>query len=324
MAVLHITNGDEAVKTLQGATIEGTFLPWRDVLHEGPVPAGLALEAISRVRATFIAEQGWGVFSEVLAQFRERDTTLAGWRRFSDITLWFEYDLYDQLQFIQILAWFAEQHQTTLPVFLVQTNECITRYTTDQLQELFALRQEIQPGHLSIALEAWQAFRNATPTVLEDYLNRKQYEIDTFFPHLRKSLQRHLEQFPSVQNGLARSEHRILACIADGIHSVQEILRQINNETTDVLMLTDLALNSCLKALAAGPTPAVVFDGTTVRLTVTGEALLDNTADNIAIRGIDRWLGGVHLCASMPLWRWDTQKNYLVQDPVFPQPESVG
>lgn len=321
MAVLHITNGDEAVKTLQSATIEGTFLPWRDVLHEGPVPAGLALEALSRVRARFIAEQGWGIFSEVLAQFRERDATLTGWRRFSDITLWFEYDLYDQLQLIQILAWFAEQHQTILPVFLIQTSECITRYTTDQLQELFALRQEIQSGHLSIALEAWQAFCNATPTVLEDYLHRKQYEIDTFFPHLRKSLQRHLEQFPSVQNGLARSEHRILACIADGIHSPQEILRLLNEETADVLMLTDLALSSYLKALATGQTPVVMFDGATVHLTVTGQALLDNTADNIALRGIDRWLGGVYLSASMPLWRWDIQKNYLVQDTAFPQPE---
>jgi hypothetical protein len=34
---LHVTNGDATVPGLRGTGIAGPILPWRDVLHEGPV-----------------------------------------------------------------------------------------------------------------------------------------------------------------------------------------------------------------------------------------------------------------------------------------------
>lgn len=313
MSRLHITNGDEAVRALAGAGMEGTFLPWRDVLHDGPVP-DVPPEELSRIRAQYIANRGWGAFGDVLAQFRERDATLAGWRRYSDITLWFEYDLYDQLQLVQVLAWFAAQKANALPIFLIQTSEFITRYTTAQLEELFALRQELQPGHLATALDVWRAFCNATPTAVEEYLQRKQYEIDTWFPYLRRSLQRHLEQFPSTFNGLSRSEHRILACIANGAGSLQDVQKRLNAETDDVFLLTDLTITSCVAAFSAGKTPAVAGGDGSLHITDTGRALLNNTADAIALWGIDRWLGGVHLSAATPLWRWNPDRQGLQQD----------
>ena len=58
--ILNITNGDSAVNIMKQAGVPGAFLPWRDVLHDGPVPAGLSLEDLSMVRASFIANRGWG------------------------------------------------------------------------------------------------------------------------------------------------------------------------------------------------------------------------------------------------------------------------
>jgi len=49
--ILNITNGDCTVKLMAAAGIPGVILPWRDVLHDGPVPAGLSLEQLSAVRA---------------------------------------------------------------------------------------------------------------------------------------------------------------------------------------------------------------------------------------------------------------------------------
>ncbi len=42
-SILNITNGDSAVELMRKAGISGEYLPWRDVLHDGPVPAGLSL-----------------------------------------------------------------------------------------------------------------------------------------------------------------------------------------------------------------------------------------------------------------------------------------
>ena len=40
---------------------------------------------------------------------------------------------------------------------------------------------------------------------------------------------------------------------------------------------------------------------------------LRGTANFVALNGIDRWLGGVHL-SDTNLWRWDEQKKEIVRD----------
>ena len=106
---LHITNGDSAVALMKAAGFEGDILPWRDVLHDGPVPLGLDLEALSRVRADFIADRGWAVRETVHRGFAERDDALRRWNQYGKVTLWFEHDLYDQLQILQLLDFFARE-----------------------------------------------------------------------------------------------------------------------------------------------------------------------------------------------------------------------
>lgn len=68
--VLNITNGDSAVSRLTEADVPGDFLPWRDVLHEGPVPAGLNLDALSDVRARYITSQGSGSAGDIHNSFQ--------------------------------------------------------------------------------------------------------------------------------------------------------------------------------------------------------------------------------------------------------------
>ena len=96
--ILNITNGDCAVEIMSSASLPGRYLPWRDILHEGPVPAGLTLEALSDVRAAAIAGRGWGDGEAIRTSFAERDAILRNAGHYQKIRLWFEHDLYDQLQ----------------------------------------------------------------------------------------------------------------------------------------------------------------------------------------------------------------------------------
>src|SRR5262249_18538276 len=92
---LHVTNGDSAAATLRETGLVGDRLVvWRDVLPEGPVPA-VDDARLRAVRAEFL-----GADPRDLA---ERDGALAAGRD-GDYVLWFEADLYDQLQLVQILA----------------------------------------------------------------------------------------------------------------------------------------------------------------------------------------------------------------------------
>jgi hypothetical protein len=78
--------------------------------------------------------------------------------------------------------------------------------------------------------------------------------------------------------------------------------------------------------LAAGPHPLLLLDPpgrpvqrtTGVRLTSTGALVLAGQADQIALNGIDRWIGGVHLQGHHVPWRWDDGTETLVHLPAQP------
>ena len=67
------------------------------------------------------------------------------------------------------------------------------------------------------------------------------------------------------------------------------------------------ARNAWPEAAATWQDPAWRHDevsAPTLALTRDGESVLAGEADLVALNGIDRWLGGVHVTTNS-LWRWD-------------------
>jgi hypothetical protein len=198
--LLHITNGDCAVAVLS-QVVQGPILPWRDVLHEGPVRAGLSLEALSSERARFIADCGWGSLSEVQSQFEARDAVFRGAGQHDEIVLWFEHDLYDQLQLIQVLDGLAGLRGP--PISLICEAEYLGNMAPERAAELFVLRNPLVRRHFQEAQAAWAAFRSPDPGKLENLRT-------TSLPFLAAAIRRHLEEFPWTTDGLSRTERQVL------------------------------------------------------------------------------------------------------------------
>ena len=217
--ILHVTNGDVVAELIRQCGLPGEVLPWRDALHDGPVPGGLSLQELSRVRARFVAEQlESGPYERVAREFEARDERLKAFRRCREVTLWFEHDLYDQLQLIQLLHWFALRDAAATRLCLI----CIGEYsgvkpfhglgqlTPQQLAGLHDTRHELSGAELTLGDRAWNAFSSARPLQLQELLR----EDVSPLPFLRAALLRHFEQFPSTRDGLARSERQILETLA--------------------------------------------------------------------------------------------------------------
>ena len=105
---LHVTNGDVLAQRLSALRIPGIILPWREILHEGPVPTYASFDEKGRrdfnaERAAYIVQQGWGTLEEVVFDMDQRDNLILN-RSWSEVILWFERDLYDQLSLAQILT----------------------------------------------------------------------------------------------------------------------------------------------------------------------------------------------------------------------------
>src|SRR5918998_4944111 len=89
---------------MERAGLAGDLLAWRDVLHEGPVPP-YSPDELRRVRAEYLATLGGGEPTAVEDELRARDERLAdAIASLEPVVLWFEHDLYDQLQLLQILS----------------------------------------------------------------------------------------------------------------------------------------------------------------------------------------------------------------------------
>jgi hypothetical protein len=73
--------------------------------------------------------------------------------------------------------------------------------------------------------------------------------------------------------------------------------------------------------MAAGPDPLLRPDppgrtlelATSVHLTGSGERVLAGEADQVALNGIDRWIGGVHLEGHHVPWRWDDGTETIIR-----------
>jgi len=105
--MLHVTNGDVAAARMREGGLTGTFLAWLDVLHEGPVPATESLARLTRIRASYLTQAGYGTELRIRDQLRARDAHLGCATEHDEVVLWFEHDLCDQLQLLQVLDWFA-------------------------------------------------------------------------------------------------------------------------------------------------------------------------------------------------------------------------
>lgn len=317
--MLHITNGDSVVGTFRQVRFPGAYLPWRDVLHDGPVPQTATLSELSDVRAKALASFGWGDYEDMRSGFAARDKVLEDSGKHEEIVLWFEHDLYDQLQLLQLLDWFSSNGNGSSKLSLIQINSYpgvkpfygLGQLSGPQLARLFPTRTTVTSAHLTAAREAWQAFRSADPGALLELTERveqKSYAL----PFLAKALQRFLQEYPWTIDGLSRIERQILQAVGTRRRKQQEIyFESSKHEETP---WGDASVYLRVNGLASGPNPALVeVHKNEYAVTDAGQKLLEGKTDWIALSGgIDRWLGGVHLNGQQPQWRWDDSNKTLV------------
>jgi hypothetical protein len=327
--LLHVTNGESAGTTLRQTTIGGAVLPWQDVLHEGPVPA-VPRDELLRIRARFLAECGWGDEEVLLASLTLRDQRLLDALRDGvPVVLWFEHDLYDQLQLLDILA-LARTEQGVPELIVVDSfpgRPAFTglgELTARELQSLWPSRAPALPAALDMATEAWAALREPDPTAVAELAQREIPEL----PFLAAALQRLLEELPAPGDGLSGTERRALRALAAGAHSPPAAFLAAQELETAPFLGDDWFYRT-LSALGHGesrlvestegsplPPPPPLGDTRRyaelpLRLTRAGEATLRGEADRIELLGIDRWIGGTHVTPAT-VWRWNAAERKLV------------
>jgi hypothetical protein len=313
---LIITNGDSATARLRDAGIDAELLPWRDILHDGPVPGGLELAELSRIRSQYLAGEFDLPSAQVGGGFRDRDATVRNHARHQRIELWFEHDLVDQLQLIQLLDFFGDEERTER-ISLVQADDYLGLQSADALRALEGARRAVTLEQFGVASQAWAAFTAETP----ETLGVLAFTEEPALPYLAPALRRLLQELPATGSGLALTEQRILAALADGPCKIGQMF-EITQAQEAARFLGDSPFFQRIDGLAFAATPLIegvpfaskrigggreraeywTYAGSTISLTEAGRAALADRFDHARENNIDRWLGGTHITPEAP-WR---------------------
>jgi hypothetical protein len=294
--MLHVTNGESV--SIPQSGLPGQVVYWNDILHDGPVPLGLPLQELSRVRERFIADFLAVPLAEV--SFARRDEALIHFRDHEEVVLWFEHDLFDQLQLIQILDWFSHQDPAPTRVSLISVDSYLGPKRPEQLVPLFEIRHAVTAAEFKTAQTAWTAFCSPEPGGLRELLGADTSAL----PFLRQALLRHLQQFPALHNGLSRTERQILDLAEFGLHEFRELFPAAQ-KLEESIWMGDSTFRQYLQGLARARQPLMRPRNGGFEITSFGRLVLAGEEDHVRVNGIDRWLGGVHLHEGEPVWRWD-------------------
>jgi hypothetical protein len=321
---LHVSNGDAT--DVPGTGLARRVIYWRDVLHEGPVP-DVAPAELRQVRAGFLASHFNVDRDGTIRQFTERDHAVEA-NRDGQYVLWFEADLYDQLQITEVLARLAALRVPAEHVTLICIGEHpgiahfggLGELTTGQLRELPHTNAcaRLTPAAFDLAVQAWAAFRAPAPERLQAIAATRLGELR----FLGEAFDRLSREYPATRDGLSLTERRVMAAIADGASPAgPACVRAMARETRPYM--GDSTYFHRMDQMARGPHPLLRLDPpgrpvertTVVDLTDTGARVLAGQADQIALNGIDRWIGGVHLRGHHVPWRWDDGTEAIVHRP---------
>ncbi len=316
--VLHVTNGDIAADLIREAGIQGDVTLSADVLHEGPAPAGLLPERWRKVRARYLAECGYADYDRGLADLTKWDHKLESYDNYDEVVLWFEHDLFDQLQLLRLLDWFGARDPNFIArrrLSLINTGEFLGDLTPEQMDSLFPERKPVTDQQVFLARHAWRAFCSPEPIGVEVALRRD----TSVLPFLADALRRHLEEFPWTRDGLSRTERQALLGLDAGFETFESLFRAVQALERSPYQ-GDTSFFQCLKGLASPPMPLIRLEGgpggsirnQRISLTATGRDVLAGREDWVRLHGIDRWLGGVHLHGRQAQWRWDSERSRLL------------
>lgn len=210
---LHITNGDNFTQRLQSLKLKGDIITWREMLCEGKTETNVGSESFWKTRFDFLhknynVSKSWFV-EKTLKEYR----SLCNHKQQDQIILWFEYDLFCQINMLAVISWLKTHRRHAEISLICSGNEDTTdklyglsELSDEQLMNRYEKRTALSQDDIEYADYVWQLYCSDNPIRLENLSDFENYQFD----YLSDALVAHLKRFPTIKNGLNEQENRIL------------------------------------------------------------------------------------------------------------------
>lgn len=256
---MHVANGHCTTRLIEAAGLPGRTSIWADALYDGPVP-NVGDEQLVRVRAEFIADGLDVSVDAVEADLKQWRAIIDNDDRYDELVLWFEHDLFDQLNLIQLLTRIGRDRPIRRPVSLVSIDRYpghpnfkgLGQLSAADIAGLFNTRRPITPQQFALAAVAWDAFRSGSRARIESLLQ----DDTSALPYLAAALRRHLDEAATERGGLTRSERRLIEQLKRGSLDIHAAFNGMHEGET-AYFITDWSFWAMVQGLA-DRSPALV------------------------------------------------------------------
>ena len=217
-SLLHITNGDNFTQRLKNLNLDGDVITWREMLCEGKTLPTVGTESFWKTRFEFLnknykVSKSWFI-EKTLKEYR----SLCNHKQQDHIVLWFEYDLFCQVNMLAVISWLLN-HRKYAEISLVcsgkeddsDTMYSLSQLSDEQLLSLYKNKKILNQDDTEYADYVWQLYCSNNPMRLENLTDFKNYQFD----YLGDAIKTHLKRFPSIANGLNQMENTILRLAMD-------------------------------------------------------------------------------------------------------------
>tara|TARA_R110002050_G_scaffold233063_2_gene368740 strand:- start:10377 stop:11318 length:942 start_codon:yes stop_codon:yes gene_type:complete len=212
---LHITNGTSLTNILNELKVAGDKLTWQEMLCEGPTTEQVYSEKFIELRKSFF--NSYYDIDLDLSEIEEELDKLNHINSYSEIVLWFEYDLFCHINLIAVIS-LIQQKKITLPLYLVTSGRVQGSKNLKGLSELnpgnllkhYRDKVKLTPEDIDLAKTIWNIYCGKDHNLLKPYIVKS-----SSFVYLNSCLKAHLERFPNSKDGLSNIERNILEIIKD-------------------------------------------------------------------------------------------------------------
>ena len=213
--ILHITNGNHLTDYLKDLEIEGPFLTWQEMLCEGPTLTQIDSQQFIDTRKDFLKNVYAIDVNE--DEIKNELAILNNPDNFSEIILWFEFDLFCHINLLGVIKLLQEKH-INLPIFLVCSGRIegeknlkgLSELTSEQLLNHYDNKVRLLDSDLDLARTIWHIYCGKDHNLLKPFILK-----NSSFIYLNSCLKAHLKRFPNLKNGLNVLEENILSIIRD-------------------------------------------------------------------------------------------------------------
>lgn len=229
---LHITNGSVLTDYLKELDFTGVFLTWQEILCEGPTQEVINTESFFKERYTFLS-QNYNVSDRSVYDFPEQLKKLDDLSQYSEIILWFEYDLFCHINMCAAIS-ILKRNTCKVPIRLVCSGRIhgvtdlkgLGELTEAQLLQHYKDRIELQDYDLELAEQVWQVYCGIDHNLFLPLIVKK-----SSFQYMSNCLKAHIKRFPDSKNGLSTLEYNILKLLEQNkdIKSKHHLLGYILN-----------------------------------------------------------------------------------------------